>query len=63
MSREVITIHGAGSDKYHLERCRVIRHKDESRFEWRDEDYASTFWEMCDVCRQKAELRGSPVDK
>lgn len=64
MSREVITIYGAGSDKYHLEKCRVIRHKSEDRMKRRDEEYASTFWELCEVCREKERLRNqSPVGK
>jgi hypothetical protein len=62
MSREVITVHGAASEKYHLERCRVIQDIDESRLKNRSEEYASAFWGLCDVCRQKEELRqSSPV--
>lgn len=53
MSREVITVHGAASEKYHLKKCRLIRHVDESRLKERSEDYASSFWGLCDVCRQE----------
>ncbi len=62
MSREVITVYGAASDKYHLKKCRLIQHIDEKRIKKRPEDYASSFWELCDICRENHRVkRESPV--
>lgn len=59
MSREVITFHGSGSEKYHYEMCQTVSHRDKDSIVYRNEEYASTFWELCDVCREKEESKRS----